>query len=54
MRDRGPEKEHTTLYSQLPGSPALKGITWGVILWLIAQVMVMPMMATYVGLRISD
>ena len=32
------------LYSRLPGSPALKGITWGVILWLAAQVVVMPMM----------
>lgn len=31
------------LYSRLPGSPALKGTAWGVILWLVAQVMVMPM-----------
>jgi uncharacterized protein DUF6789 len=32
------------LYSRLPGSPAVRGTTWGVILWLIAQVLVMPMM----------
>jgi len=32
------------LYKQLPGSPALRGTTWGVILWLLAQVVVMPMM----------
>ena len=28
----------------LPGSPAVKGITWGAVLWLLAQVAVMPMM----------
>lgn len=32
------------LYSVLPGSPALRGIAWGAILWLLAQVVVMPMM----------
>jgi hypothetical protein len=32
------------LHSILPGSPAVKGITWGVVLWLLAQVVVMPMM----------
>ncbi len=32
------------LYGWLPGGPVLKGITWGVSLWLIAQVVVMPMM----------
>ncbi len=32
------------LYRTLPGNPALKGATWGVILWLLAQLMVMPMM----------
>jgi hypothetical protein len=32
------------LFGVLPGSPAVKGITWGVILWLLAQVVVMPMM----------
>ncbi len=28
----------------LPGSPAIKGTIWGVALWLIAQIVVMPMM----------
>jgi uncharacterized membrane protein YagU involved in acid resistance len=28
----------------LPGSPAIKGTIWGVALWLIAQVVVMPVM----------
>lgn len=32
------------LYAWLPGSPTVKGIAWGVILWVLAQVMVMPMM----------
>ena len=32
------------LYGILPGSKWVKGMLWGVILWLIAQVMVMPMM----------
>jgi len=32
------------LYGVLPGSPALKGTTWGIILWVLAQVFVMPMM----------
>lgn len=32
------------LYSHLPGSAAIKGTTWGVVLWLLAQVVVMPMM----------
>lgn len=32
------------LYRFLPGSPWLKGLMWGLILWLLAQVMVMPMM----------
>jgi len=31
------------LYSWLPGNPAVKGTAWGVILWLIAQIVVMPM-----------
>lgn len=31
------------LYGWLPGSPAVKGATWGAILWLLAQIMVMPM-----------
>jgi len=32
------------LYGWLPGGPIMKGTTWGVMLWLLAQVMVMPMM----------
>jgi hypothetical protein len=32
------------LYAWLPGGPMVKGTTWGVILWLLAQAMVMPMM----------
>lgn len=32
------------LYSVLPGAPWLKGATWGLILWAIAQAVVMPMM----------
>ncbi|MBA3884248.1 MAG: hypothetical protein H0X67_00780 [Acidobacteria bacterium] len=32
------------LYAWLPGSPVVKGAVWGVILWLLAQVVVMPMM----------
>jgi hypothetical protein len=31
------------LHGILLGNPAVKGITWGVILWLLAQVVVMPM-----------
>jgi uncharacterized membrane protein YagU involved in acid resistance len=32
------------LYARLPGSGALKGTVWGLALWLVAQVVVMPMM----------
>jgi hypothetical protein len=32
------------LYDHVPGSAAIKGTIWGVALWLVAQVMVMPMM----------
>jgi hypothetical protein len=32
------------LYGVLPGRPAVKGIIWGISLWLMAQVVVMPMM----------
>jgi hypothetical protein len=32
------------LYTRIPGSAAIKGTTWGVVLWLMAQVVVMPMM----------
>ena len=32
------------LFRLLPGGPLTKGISWGVVLWILAQVMVMPMM----------
>jgi len=32
------------LYGVLPGSPVVKGIAWGIVLWLLAQTVVMPMM----------
>lgn len=32
------------LYAHLPGSPAIRGTVCGVMLWLIAQTVVMPMM----------
>ncbi len=32
------------LYRALPGTPAVKGLQWGAILWLLAQTVVMPMM----------
>ncbi len=32
------------LYSRFPGAPAVKGILWGLVLWFLAQAMVMPMM----------
>jgi uncharacterized membrane protein YagU involved in acid resistance len=32
------------LYARLPGSPVVRGTVWGVVLWLIAQTVVMPMM----------
>jgi hypothetical protein len=32
------------LYRHLSGSPLARGATWGVILWLTAQLVVMPMM----------
>ena len=32
------------LYAHLPGAPAVRGVIWGVVLWLIAQTVVMPMM----------
>jgi hypothetical protein len=30
--------------ARFPGSPPLKGILWGIILWVLAQIVVMPMM----------
>lgn len=32
------------LYAVLPGQPWMKGLWWGLILWFLAQAMVMPMM----------
>jgi uncharacterized membrane protein YagU involved in acid resistance len=32
------------LSRRIPGSAAFKGTTWGIALWLVAQVVVMPMM----------
>lgn len=32
------------LYARLPGAAAIKGTIWGVALWLVAQLVVMPMM----------
>jgi len=32
------------LYAHLPGSPAVRGTVWGVVLWIVAQTIVMPMM----------
>lgn len=31
------------LYNVLPGSPLVKGLIWGIILWVLAATMVMPM-----------
>ncbi len=31
------------LYERLPGSPLVRGVIWGVILWVMAAVVVMPM-----------
>lgn len=32
------------LFMRRSGSPVVRGVTWGAILWLVAQVVVMPMM----------
>lgn len=32
------------LYGLLPGSPVVKGVVFGIVLWLLAQTVVMPMM----------
>ena len=32
------------LFGKLPGAPYTKGILWGLSLWLVAQLVVMPMM----------
>jgi len=42
------------LFSRLPGAPAVKGITWGVVLWVVAQLVVMPMMGAGIfGLKMG-
>lgn len=42
------------LFGRLPGSPYLKGILWGVTLWVLAQVVVMPMMGAGIfGLKMA-
>ena len=33
-----------TLYARIPGPAAIRGTAWGVALWLVAQLVVMPMM----------
>lgn len=32
------------LFGRIPGAPAVRGVIWGLMLWLLAQVVVMPMM----------
>ena len=32
------------VYERLPGPPAMRGLAWGIALWLVAQLVVMPMM----------
>ncbi len=42
------------LFTRFPGTPAVKGITWGVVLWVLAQLVVMPMMgAGFFGLKMG-
>lgn len=42
------------LFSRLPGGPPAKGIAWGMILWLMAQLIVMPMMGAGIfGLKMG-
>ncbi len=42
------------LFRRLPGSPYLKGILWGVSLWVLAQLVVMPMMGAGIfGLKMA-
>ena len=31
------------VYSSLPGEPLVRGVLWGIVLWLAAQTLVMPM-----------
>jgi uncharacterized membrane protein YagU involved in acid resistance len=42
------------LFGKLPGAPYMKGILWGLSLWLLAQLVVMPMMGAGVfGLKMN-
>ena len=42
------------LFGKLPAAPYMKGILWGLSLWLLAQLVVMPMMGAGVfGLKMS-
>ena len=42
------------LFGKVPGAPYLKGILWGLALWLMAQLVVMPMMGAGVfGLKMG-
>jgi len=42
------------LFGKLPGTPVLKGLIWGVALWVLAQLVVMPLMGAGVfGLKMG-
>src|SRR5579863_8961242 len=42
------------LFPRLPGAPTVKGITWGAMLWLMSQLIVMPMMGAGIfGLKMG-
>jgi len=42
------------LFGKLPGSPYLRGMFWGVTLWVLAQIVVMPMMGAGIfGLKMA-
>ena len=43
------------LFRVLPGPVAVKGLLWGVILWFVAQAMVMPMMGQgFFGMKLGS
>lgn len=42
------------VFRKLPGTPYLKGIIWGITLWVLAQLIVMPMMGAGIfGLKMA-
>lgn len=42
------------LFGKLPGAPYMKGIIWGITLWVLAQLAVMPMMGAGIfGLKMA-